>query len=141
MRQPTEHIRVQYSQSARKLLQSFRNSSQAVIDRFFDPAFDEMIRIYKPQKVILFGSRVWGAPGPDSDIDLLIIKKTSKNFVERYGQVRKIFRRYMPIMPMDIIVLTPEELKENSERGNDFIRKVMEEGEVLFDGKRRLKKP
>jgi predicted nucleotidyltransferase len=31
---------------------------------------------YRPEKIILFGSYAWGKPNKDSDIDLLIIKKS-----------------------------------------------------------------
>ena len=136
-----QHIAVQASPKAEKALKPLLNYRAAIKDMFFDQAMKEVVKRYKPQKIIQFGSWAWGEANKDSDIDLLIIKRTPKNFVERYAEVRKIFRKYMPVMPMDIIVLTPEELKKNLNGGNDFIRKVMEEGEVLFDGKRRFQRP
>ena len=36
---------------------------------------------YQPEKIILFGSRVWGKPDADSDLDVLIIKKSRKREV------------------------------------------------------------
>ncbi len=29
---------------------------------------------YQPEKIILFGSYAYGRPGPESDLDLLVIK-------------------------------------------------------------------
>lgn len=38
---------------------------------------------YHPEKIYLFGSFVWGKFTPDSDVDLLIIKKQKKeNWIE-----------------------------------------------------------
>ena len=40
----------------------------------------QIIAEYDPEKVILFGSFAWGKPGPDSDVDLLIVKNTAQDF-------------------------------------------------------------
>ena len=42
---------------------------------------------YKPEKIILFGSMARNQANEDSDIDMLIIKKTKKRKVERIGEV------------------------------------------------------
>lgn len=34
---------------------------------------DALVRDFHPRKVILFGSRVYGVPRPDSDVDLLVV--------------------------------------------------------------------
>ena len=34
---------------------------------------DAVVREFRPQRVILFGSRVYGQPRPDSDVDLLVV--------------------------------------------------------------------
>lgn len=33
---------------------------------------DALVREFQPRRVILFGSRVYGTPRPDSDVDLLV---------------------------------------------------------------------
>jgi len=43
----------------------------------------KLIAEYAPEKVILFSSYAYGVPGPDSDIDLLIIKETADRFLDR----------------------------------------------------------
>ncbi|KAF5414277.1 MAG: hypothetical protein C5S38_05075 [Candidatus Methanophagaceae archaeon] len=45
---------------------------------------------YKPLKIILFGSYAYGNPTEDSDIDLLILKDTTKRRVDRFVQVKRI---------------------------------------------------
>lgn len=49
---------------------------------------DKLVAGYSPEKVILFGSYAYGHPGPDSDIDLLIIKDTPDRFIDRWKSVR-----------------------------------------------------
>ena len=45
--------------------------SRAIIQDIVDKLLDG----YQPLRVILFGSHAYGQPEPDSDIDLLIIKR------------------------------------------------------------------
>ena len=54
----------------------------------------ERIRLkYRPDSIILSGSHAFGKPDSDSDIDLLIIKRTRKPFHERYADVGGIIRK------------------------------------------------
>lgn len=43
------------------------------------------------QKIILFGSYVWGVPTEDSDIDLFLIMESTLRRDERALQIRKVF--------------------------------------------------
>ena len=49
---------------------------------------------YKPEKIILFGSYAYCKPKKDSDIDLLIIKKTKARHIERAIKVREIVKEW-----------------------------------------------
>ena len=66
---------------------------------------------YKPEKIILFGSFAYGEPDEESDIDLLIIKKTRKPFFERLYEVRRISSDVRRGYAFEPIVMTPGELK------------------------------
>ncbi len=81
---------------------------------------------FKPQKIILFGSYAWGKPTEDSDIDLFIIMESSLRRDKRALQVQKMFSQRT--FPLDIIVYTPEEVKQSLERGNLFIREILSQG-------------
>ena len=81
---------------------------------------------FKPQKIILFGSYAWGNPTEDSDIDLFIIMESSLRRDKRALQVQKMFSQRT--FPLDIIVYTPEEVKQSLERGNPFIREILNQG-------------
>ena len=87
---------------------------------------------YQPEKIILFGSYAWGKPNRHSDLDFFIIKKTKARHIDRSVRVRRIVREENAVVPMDPIVYTPEETKHRIKLGDDFIKKIMKEGVVLY---------
>jgi len=92
-----------------------------------------LVREYRPQKIILFGSHVWGEPDLDSDIDLFIIKATDEPFFKRLATVRKIISPFRKGLPLDVIVLTPEEFEAQLRSKDPFVVKIAREGKVLYD--------
>jgi len=92
-----------------------------------------LVRDYRPLKVVLFGSHVWGRPDEDSDLDLFVIKATDQPFFRRLAAVRKIISPYRKRLPVDIIVFTPEELADRLRAADPFITRIMEEGTVLYE--------
>ncbi len=93
---------------------------------------NKLIKDYAPQKVILFGSYAYGNPQSDSDIDLLIIKKTSECFIDRWVTVRRILSDPKRSLPIETIVLTPQELSIRLAIGDQFIAEIIKKGEVLY---------
>jgi predicted nucleotidyltransferase len=91
-----------------------------------------LIREYKPDRIILYGSQVYGTPDQVSDIDLLIIKDSQASPYQRVVQVRRLLRDPKRRVPVDLLVITPNELKERLERGDQFLQTIMSRGEVLY---------
>jgi predicted nucleotidyltransferase len=87
---------------------------------------------YRPEKIILFGSYAYGKPDKDSDIDLLIVKKTKKSFFNRLYEVRRIASEARRGYPFEPVVLTPREVKERLEIGDQFFEEVMNKGKILY---------
>lgn len=92
----------------------------------------KLIAEYGPQKVILFGSHVYGSPGPDSDIDLLIIKDTTERFIDRWVTVQGILTGTHRFLPVETLVLTPGEIENRLAIGDQFIAEILEKGEILY---------
>lgn len=91
---------------------------------------DKIAKEYQPEKIILFGSYAWGEPGPDSDVDLFIIKKTD-NVMNTEMQIDgSIFPRPFPL---DIIVYQPKQFKERLRRGDFFIKDIFNNGKILYE--------
>lgn len=64
----------------------------------------------KPEKIIVFGSLAKGKfIEGQSDIDLLLVKETSKKMADRYSEARLALT---PKYPFDIFTLTKDELEE-----------------------------
>ncbi len=93
---------------------------------------EKLLTEYAPQKVILFGSYAYGNPWPDSDIDLLIIKDTSERFIDRWVTVRRILSDPHRTVPLETLVLTPQEVCGRLAIGDQFLAEIMEKGEVLY---------
>lgn len=87
---------------------------------------------YKPEKIILFGAFAWGKPLKESDIDLLIIKRTKYKFRQRAIKVKRILREENALAAIDILVYNPEEISERLKLGDSSISKILRKGKVLF---------
>jgi len=93
-----------------------------------DDIVQTLLAEYGPlEKIILFGSAARGATDEYSDLDLILIKKTTKRFVERLREV--------PLLPVhaDVFVYTPEEFEQMRENENPFILSAMESAKVLYE--------
>jgi len=93
---------------------------------------EKLLTGYAPQKVILFGSYAHGNPQPDSDIDLLIIKETSERFIDRWVTVRRLLSDPKRTVPLETLVLTPQEVSKRLAIGDQFLAEIIEKGEVLY---------
>ena len=93
---------------------------------------EKLVSGYAPQKVILFGSYAYGDPTPNSDIDLLIIKETPERFIDRWVTVRRILSDPKRMVPLETLVLTPQEVSKRLAIGDQFLAEIMEKGEVLY---------
>ncbi len=85
---------------------------------------------FQPERIILFGSYAYGTPSKDSDVDLLVIlpfkgKPTRKAL--------EILNKTNPQIPLDLIVRTPEQIKERLANRDWFICEIMEKGRLLYE--------
>ena|SRR3990167_6112943 len=85
---------------------------------------------HQPERIVLFGSYAWGTPHPESDIDLLIEKKTDDTRMTARAIDRTLFPRTMPI---DIIVSTPQHIRRRKTERDSFISKIFTEGKILYE--------
>lgn len=86
---------------------------------------------YNPDKIILFGSYAKGTANEDSDVDLLVIKDTDIPRPERTFQVRKML--YGMMIPLDILVYTPIEIKESQKSKLNFLHEVLTTGKTVYE--------
>jgi predicted nucleotidyltransferase len=94
---------------------------------------EKIAKLYKPEKIFIFGSFVSGKMNENSDLDFFIIKKTNKSRRERQCEVSRILiDREVPI---DIIVFTPAEALKRQKMGDPFILDILESGKLVYDKK------
>ena len=89
---------------------------------------------YKPERIVLFGSYVTETSNENSDIDLLIIKKTHKRFVDRVIELMQLIRRQFGVeYPVEPFIYTPEEWRYAKKINSIFTRTVLSKGIVLYE--------
>jgi predicted nucleotidyltransferase len=83
-------------------------------------------------RVILFGSLVAGIPTPRSDADLLVVLSESPH-AEPRDRVSEVRRALMPLpCPVDLFVLTSDELDRYRREGHPLVREACEHGRDLL---------
>lgn len=90
---------------------------------------------YKPEKIILFGSYAYGKPTRDSDIDMLIVKKTKKKSMDRWFTLKKLCQDPNRGIPFSPLVFTPKELDYRLSLGDQFIKDILGKGQILYEKK------
>lgn len=95
----------------------------------------KIVKFYKPELIILFGSFANNNYTEDSDLDLLVVKSTRKRPLWRRVEVRKMIQTDIPI---DIIVFTPAEFVQLRESGSTFIEEILKNGEILYQRKMKV---
>ncbi len=81
------------------------------------------------EKVVLFGSLAAGQLGRASDIDLIVVRRTTKRFLDRIGELIDDLR---PQVGVDLLVYTPEEFRTLSAE-RPFIQRAVAEGRILHE--------
>lgn len=93
-----------------------------------------IVRDYQPEKIYLFGFFAWGKPTQDSDVDLLIVKRTEEDFLQRHFRVRRIIDGEIAA---DILIQTPRELKRRLNLGDFFYRDIVKKGKCLYEKRKK----
>jgi len=87
-------------------------------------------REFGAEKVVLFGSYARGTVTEDSDVDLLVVVRFEKRSVDKSVEIRMKLR---PGFAVDLLVRTPEKVRERLAMGDDFMREILGEGKVLYE--------
>ncbi|MBN1593563.1 MAG: nucleotidyltransferase domain-containing protein, partial [Candidatus Coatesbacteria bacterium] len=76
-----------------------------------------------------------GRPNPDSDLDLLIVMRTSLPRHKRAAPIRLLFRPTP--CSMELLVYTPEEVAEWNGTVNHIITEALRWGKVVYERQKR----
>ena len=96
-----------------------------------------VVRAARPQKIFLFGSRARGDFRPDSDIDLLVIKKSRLTRPQRGIPIYSALAKLSLPVDTEVMVYTPAEAAAWSEVRQAFVTTALREGKLLYEKKAR----
>jgi predicted nucleotidyltransferase len=91
-------------------------------------------REFGAEKVVLFGSYARGTVTEDSDVDLLVVVRFDGRSVDKSVEIRMKLR---PAFAVDLLVRTPENVRERLAMGDGFMHEILGQGKVLYEADRR----
>jgi predicted nucleotidyltransferase len=112
------------------ILRDSRYPVHGIADKLI-PYLKILVEKFNPDQIVLFGSYAYGNPTRDSDVDLLIVKKTEKSPREEASAIRKAFqplRHSVANLPFDIMVRDPGDLQERIAKGGAFHSAIIRNG-------------
>lgn len=87
---------------------------------------------FEPEQIYLFGSQAWGAPGKDSDIDVLVIVTESTE-----TPIARAIRGYRALgelpTPIDVLVKTRAEFERYRTLPASLEYQIVKKGRLLYD--------
>ena len=95
-----------------------------------DDIVRRVVEVAKPQQIVLFGSAARGTMGPDSDVDMLVVK--SGRF-HRGRLIEAVYRKLRGAgAPVDVVVVTPEELERYRHDPCLIVAPALREGKFVY---------
>lgn len=96
---------------------------------------EEMVRRivsqFNPDKIILFGSHARGEAGPESDVDLLVVMPVEGSKRQKATDIDVAL--FGIDVPVDLIVVRPEELERYRHQIGSIFYPALREGKILYD--------
>lgn len=103
--------------------------SGKIDEKVLEEVVKRIVEAVAPEKIILFGSAARGEMGPDSDLDLLIVKSD----VHRLATAQMIEHSLTGItIPTDIVVATPKDIEVHRNTIGLIYRPALQEGKILY---------
>lgn len=95
-----------------------------------DSLVKRIAEVFRPDRIILFGSRARGEEREDSDTDLLVVLQFEGS---NYTKAAEIYAAARPVFDVDIIVHRPGDLRDRFDMGDPIVRDAIENGQVVFE--------
>ncbi len=100
---------------------------------YLSEVVDRIVRKFHPVKIILFGSWARGSAREDSDLDLLVVLPKVEHKRKAAIEVMRVLNG-LPISK-DVVITTPQEIKERGQVIGYILRPALEEGKVVYESK------
>jgi predicted nucleotidyltransferase len=86
---------------------------------------------FDPERIILFGSYAYGKPHQYSDVDLLVVLKTTERPLAKQLEISRALSPHP--FGLDILVYAPGEIKSRIAMGDYFLREIVSRGKVMYE--------
>ena len=104
--------------------------SRTLDHQTLDDIIQRIVAVAQPDKIILFGSAARGDMGPNSDVDLLVVKDTD----DVHGLAARIYRQLRGIrIAVDAIVVAPAHVERYKDSHALVIKPALREGTVVYE--------
>jgi len=104
--------------------------SRSLTEEKLQEIIRRVVQVARPERIILFGSAVRGEMGPNSDVDLLVIK------AGEFHQGRLTGEIYMNLhgvgQAVDVILVTPEQMERYRNAHYLVIAPASREGKEVY---------
>lgn len=107
-----------------------RSANKTSVQTQIDRMVKRIVKKFRPEQVILFGSQARGDAGPDSDVDLLVVMDVKGSKLEKRLEIRAALHDFR--VPLDVIVTTPEEFAWRKDVVGTIEWPASREGKVLY---------
>ena len=95
-----------------------------------DDIIDRIVEVACPEKIILFGSAARGDMGPNSDVDLLIVREGGHS----RELVGRIYRKLHGVgAAVDAVMVSPADVERYKDSHALIIKPALAEGRVVYD--------
>lgn len=107
-----------------------RHRNALLDQKTLDDVIRRVVGVAQPEKIILFGSAARGTMGPDSDVDLLVIKEGA----DALDLMARIYRKLYGVgVAVDAIVVTPADVERFKDSHALVIKPALREGRVVYE--------
>ncbi len=87
--------------------------------------------LFKPQRIIHFGSHARGNPEADSDVDVLVVMPKSRRFSR--DMAIEIREKVEADFPVDVLVRSEPEVARRIREKDLFMTQIVSHGRVMFE--------
>lgn len=102
---------------------------EGVKQELLDEVIRRIVEVADPEKIILFGSAMRGELGPNSDLDLLVVKSG----VHRRQLTQAIYMNLFGVgQAVDVVIVTPEDIERDKDSFALVIEPALREGKVIY---------
>jgi predicted nucleotidyltransferase len=101
------------------------------IEKILDEFKHRVVSRFHPQRIILFGSYAAGRPGADSDLDILVVMDVKGSTRQKANEIDLLMADRL--VPMDFIVLTPEQYERQKHIIGTMVQQAHNKGKVIYE--------